>query len=137
MQPYKRLARWWQVSMNKDFPENEKLYRAVFPETQRPLFWKKNGKVSSAAFKDKNGLSVERGNFRSDENVIQDMKTYFSGSIISVTVEQCAEVNAVVKYLPSSRSKYHSEIHSSNEKILLTDRQAKHLANSAIIEYKE
>lgn len=93
--------------------------------------------MSSAAFKDKNGLSVERGNFRSDKDIIQDMKAYFSGSIISVTVEQCREVNAVVKYLPSSRSKYHSEIHSSNEKILLTDRQAKYLANVAIIEYKE
>lgn len=123
--------------MNKDFTEKEKLYRAVFPETLRPLFWKKNGRVSSAAFKDKNGLSVERGNFRLDKDVIQDMKEYFTGSIISVTVGQCREVNAVVKYLPSARSKYHSEIHSSSEKMLLTDRQAKYLADISIIEHKE
>lgn len=123
--------------MDKNFSEKEKLYRAVFPATKYPIFWKKNGKVSSAAFKKKDGLSVERGNFRLDKDVIEDMQKFFSGNIISVTVGQCREINAIVKYLPTERSKYHSEIHSSNETILLTDRQAKYLADLSVIEYKE
>lgn len=123
--------------MNDIFSDSEKLYRAVFPATCFPNFWKKNGKVSSAAFKKKGGLSVERGNFRSDKNVIEEMRKFFSGNIISVTARQCRDVHAVVKYLPTNRSIYHSEIHSSDEKMLLTEHQAKYLADSAVIEYKE
>lgn len=119
--------------MDEIFPESEKLYRAVYPQTTHPLFWKKGGGLSSAAFKCKNGLSVERGNFRVDEEVIEEMKNYFKGNIISVTVKQCKDVNANVKYLPTKRSQYHSEIHKNDIETKLSDRQAKHLANVAII----
>lgn len=124
--------------MDKNFSEQEKLYRAVYPATYKEMFWKKNGKVSSAAFKDKKGLSVERGYGRSDEAVIADMRNFFCGSnIVSVTVKECRDVSAVVKYLPTERSRYHSEIHSSDQKKLLTESQAKYLANKAVIKYKE
>lgn len=119
------------------FSDSEKLYRAVFPATRFPNFWKKNGKVSSAAFKKRDGLSVERGNFQTDKDVIEEMRRFFSGNLISVTVRQCKYVNAVVKYLPTDRSIYHSEIHSSDDNVLLTERQAKYLADLAVIEYKE
>lgn len=48
--------------MNDTFPDEEKLYRAVFPESYMQMFWKRDGTVSSAAFADREGLSVERGN---------------------------------------------------------------------------
>ena len=57
--------------MDNTFPNCEKLYRAVFPESYMQMFWRKDGTVSSAAFTDKQGLSVERGDFREDENVIE------------------------------------------------------------------
>ena len=44
--------------MNDKFFGDEGLYRAVLPTE---MFWKKNGRVSSAVFRDKNGLSVDRG----------------------------------------------------------------------------
>lgn len=54
--------------MDNTFPNCEKLYRAVFPESYMQMFWRKDGTVSSAAFTDKQGLSVERGDFREECN---------------------------------------------------------------------
>lgn len=123
--------------MNDTFPDEEKLYRAVFPESYMQMFWKRDGTVSSAAFADREGLSVERGNFREEKKVIEEMQNFFKGCIISLTVEQCRKVNAIVKYKPTKRSKYHSEIHGSEEKPLLSKSQRKKLANNAKIEYYE
>ena len=101
------------------------------------MFWKKDGTISSAAFLDREGLSVERGNFRDDKDVIEEMQKFFKGCIISLTVGQCKTVDAVVKYKPSSRSEYHSEIHGSETTPLLSKSQRKHLAADAKIEYYE
>ncbi len=117
--------------MDDNFPDNEKLYRAVWPAS---MFWKRDGRVSSAAFKDKKGLSVERGDFRPDYQVVDDMKKIFSGVIISVSAGQCREVRAVLKYLPSQRSRYHSEIHGGNDSVRLSNSQAKYLADLAVLE---
>lgn len=35
--------------MDNTFPNCEKLYRAVFPESYMQMFWRKDGTVSSAA----------------------------------------------------------------------------------------
>lgn len=121
--------------MDNSFPDAEKLYRAVYPPEQRDMFWKADGSVSSAAFADPRGLSVERGNFRTDDAVIEDMKTQFTGRIISVNAKQCREVQAVVQYCPTKRSRYHSEIHGSVENKLLTKSQRRKLAQSAKIEF--
>lgn len=123
--------------MDNTFPDREKLYRAVFPESYKQMFWRKDGTVSSAAFADEEGLSVERGDFRDDKSVIEEMRKFFRGSIISLTVEQCRNVDAIVKYRPSKRSEYHSEIHGSEEKPLLSKSQRRKLATAAKIEYYE
>ena len=123
--------------MDNTFPNCAKLYRAVFPESYMQMFWRKDGTVSSAAFTDKQGLSVERGDFREDENVIEEMRKFFHGCIISLTVEQCRDVDAVIKYKPSKRSEHHSEIHGSEEVPLLSKSQRKKLAERAKIEYYE
>ena len=79
--------------MNNEFENDEKLYRAVYPYD---MFWTSGGKVSSAAFKDKNGLSVERGYYRDDYLVVEDMNKRFEGNIVCVTVEDCRNVHAKV-----------------------------------------
>ncbi|MBQ4470381.1 MAG: hypothetical protein II917_09635 [Synergistaceae bacterium] len=118
--------------MDNNFSLTEKLYRAVLPTD---MFWKDNGKVSSAAFLSrKGGCSVDRGFFRDDNAVVLDMeKRNLKGDIIAVTVLNCREVEAVPIYAPSKNNIYHSEIHGSNEHIPLSPRQRKHLANSAVI----
>ena len=118
--------------MNNSFLSHEKLYRAVYPDA---MFWKANGKISSAAFLSrKGGCSVDRGDFRNDKDVVLDMRQRnFKGSIVAVTVQNCNDVEAVPVYAPSKNNIYHSEIHGSNENITLTAGQRKHLANSAVI----
>lgn len=117
--------------MTEQFDEYEILYRAVYPPDIMPMYWKENGEISSAVFKDKKGLSVERAGGRTKENVIEDMRVFFYGSIISVLVNDCFSCNAVLRYLPTKRSKYHSEIHGSNEKKQLSQSQCKYLAKKA------
>ena len=50
--------------MDNIFRIDEKLYRAVYPPEVMDMFWKRDGSVSSAAFEDRNGLSVDRGDYR-------------------------------------------------------------------------
>lgn len=117
--------------MTEQFDMKERLYRAIYSPEIMPFFWKKNGEISSAVFKDKNGLSVERSGDRKESEVIENMRLFFVGSIISVTVEDCIACNAVVKYLPTKRSIYHSEIHGSEEERLLSQSQCKYMTKKA------
>lgn len=117
--------------MTEQFDSFEKLFRAVYPPDIMPLFWKENGQLSSAVFKDKRGLSVERAGGRPENVVLDYMRLYFYGSIISVFAEDCNFCKAVIKYLPTRRSEYHSEIHGSNDRALLSQSQCKYLAKVA------
>lgn len=117
--------------MTEQFNICERLYRAVYPPETMPMFWKENGELSSAVFKDKQGLSVERGGDRDEERVIKDMNLFFYGRIISVSAGDCFECKSILKYLPTKRSKYHSEIHGGEDRILLSQSQCKHLAKRA------
>ena len=121
--------------MNKNFSDNESLYRAVYPPEVNQIFWKDEKHISSAVFLDKKGVSVERGNFRLDENVVLEMKKFFIGKIVAITAGICHEVNAKVLYKPTKRSVYHSEIHGGEKQIVLTPSQRRFLAaNSRLLE---
>ena len=117
--------------MDNEFKSDEKLYRAVYPPEIADMFWKKDGSVSSAAFADPKGLSVDRGDYRSDTTVILSMQKKFTGHIISLYVKNCIDIGAAVKYLPSRANPYHSEIHGSNTAPLLTKSQRRFLASRA------
>ena len=118
--------------MDNTFNDNEKLYRAVYPPEIAKMFWKSDGSLSSAAFADPKGLSVDRGNNRSDNDVSIDMRKRFSGYIFYVFACHCYETNALIKYLPSRYNPYHSEIHSSADKPLLSKSQRRYLAVRAV-----
>ena len=122
--------------MDNHFEPDEKLYRAVLPDS---VFWKLNGSVSSAAFLSrKGGCSVDRGFYRDDVAIILDMKQRkFKGSVITVTVQNCNDVMAVTVYAPSKANAWHSEIHGSRENEKLTTGQRKHLAEAAIVVCKD
>ena len=119
--------------MNNTFSENELLYRAVYPPEHSKMFWKDETHVSSAVFLDKKGLSVERGDFRSDEEVVQYMRKSFVVKIISVTTKMCNDVNAKLFYKPTKRSIYHSEIHGSESKRILSPQQRRVLSQNCKI----
>lgn len=115
--------------MNSSFKDTEQLYRAVLPQNEVSFLWKHNGTISNAALRDKNGLSVERGYYRTDEEVVEHMSKDFHGTVFALTVKDCRDENAIVLYKPTERSIYHSEIHGSKDTPLLSGTQRKHLIN--------
>ena len=119
--------------MTEQFDTYEMLYRAVYPPEIMPMFWKANGEISSAVFKDKKGLSVERSGHRSENEVIDAMRLFFYGTIIRLYAGDCLACGAVLKYLPTKRSIFHSEVHGSESRKLLSQSQCKYLAKTAII----
>ena len=118
--------------MDNTFNDNEKLYRAVYPPEIAKMFWKLDGSLSSAAFADPKGLSVDRGNYRSDKDVFIDMRTRFSGYIFYLYAFHCYETKALIKYLPSRHNPYHSKIHGSAARPLLSKSQRRYLAEKAV-----
>ena len=119
--------------MDNTFNNTEKLYRAVYPPEVADIFWKKDGSISSAAFADPKGLSVDRGNYRPDAEVLESMRKKFNGHIISLYVKNCVDTGAVVIYSPSKTNPYHSEIHGNEKTILLSKSQRRFLAQKAVI----
>lgn len=119
--------------MDNTFNNTEKLYMAVYPPEIADMYWKIDGSISSAAFADPKGLSVDRGWYRSDNEVIVSMRKRFTGHIVSLYVRNCRDTGAVVRYLPSSSNKYHSEIHGSESEPLLSKSQRRHLAKAAVV----
>ena len=123
----------YSLSMDKTFKNTEKLYRAVYPPEIADIFWKKDGSISSAAFADPKGLSVDRGDFRSDEEILISMRERFKGHIVSLFVKNCTDVNALVLYKPSKSNIYHTEIHGDATTPLLSKSQRRALAKAAVI----
>ncbi len=119
--------------MDNNFEKTEKLYRTVYPPEIADIFWKTDGSVSSAAFADPNGLSVDRGDYREDRDVISDMRRRFKGHIISLYGKNCYDTSAIVRYLPSKSNMYHSEIHGSESSVLLSKSQRRFLAQRAVV----
>ncbi|MCR4797463.1 MAG: hypothetical protein K5853_03340 [Lachnospiraceae bacterium] len=119
--------------MDNTFKSEEKLFRAVYPPELVQMFWRFDGKVSSAAFADPNGLSVDRAGGRDDKQVISVMQKRFDGRVVYVRVRNCTEIGAKVEYLPSRSNVYHSEIHGSETAALLSKSQRRHLADKAVV----
>ena len=113
---------------------NEVLLRAVYPANRRPDFWK-NGKLSSAALKDKKGLSVNRTYTRTLDQAICHLLKNLTGNVVSISQESCSIVSALVRYSPSVSNKYHCEIHGSSECKVLSPIQAKYIASQAKLVY--
>lgn len=122
--------------MDETFDDREQLLRAVFPANRRPDFWRRDGRLSSAALKDKNGLSVDRTYDRTMDEAVNAMIKRLQGFIVSITVQDCNAVEACIKYKPSHANPYHSEIHGSGSEVMLSDVQALRLASSATIQYE-
>jgi len=116
--------------MDNTFEDDETLLRSVKPIE---LFMHKDGTLTSAAFKDSDGLSVDRTGDHTLEQAVEFAQHHLTGVIVGVTVLQCKQVEAVVKYLPVPDNNYHSEIHRNEEKLRLNDRQAENLSKRAHI----
>lgn len=115
--------------MDANFAITESLLRVVRPDG---VFWKEDGTLSSAAFKDQRGLSVNRTGDNTLDEAVEIMRAApLVGTIVYVTVPDCLDVEATIIYAPVEGNIYHSEIHRSPEVAPLNKRQAKRLAERA------
>ena len=117
--------------LNDIFDKEELLIRAVFPADTHPFLWKEDGSLSSAAFKDKNGLSVSRTGDRTLSEALDFTSKRLSGVMATVSVQSCLDMKLFLKYLPIPEDNYHSEIHRNDTKAELTQGQARQLAKIA------
>lgn len=122
--------------MDDHFKSDEKLYRAVYPPEIVSMFWRRDGSLSSAAFADPKGLSVDRGAYRSDADVIAVMSSRFTGRIVRMYAKYCFDIGAVIRYMPSKNNPWHSEIHGSDTSLLLSKSQRLYLAKKAVVCYE-
>lgn len=124
-----------------EFKLDEKLFRKI-PSVPGYVVEGENGRrISSAAFKDSSGCSVDRQLERDESIIYNQLWAKFQQSksgiqaVANVTYAQCLDIKTLVLKKPEDDNIYHCEIHSSDEKIQLTSSQARHLAKNAIVKY--
>lgn len=111
---------------------NDNVFRALRP---RMAFEKPDGSISSAAFKDRRGLSVEIGGGRKDFVVINAMHSYLDGNIVKIGVSIC-EANDVEIYNDYSPNKYHRLLLNKRRAMgdyCLTQEQCAALAENCVL----
>lgn len=117
-------------SMNLNMIEqHEKLLRSIFPQD---LFWDAvRNKPSSAAFKDANGYSVDRTGDRTLPDPIDYLKKRFkkNPAVAVIPKSICDEIQVAVKYTPSKKNIYHTEIHESEDVIEISAYKLKLLSD--------
>lgn len=116
-----------------NFDDEEKFYRKVPPN---PNMIKQNGTITSAAFKDSKGCSVDCKKDRDESDVIRNFICRFKDTasgiegVADVSYRNCLEADTTVLSLPEDDNNYHCEIHKSKDEVVLTPGQAKRLARA-------
>ena len=111
------------------------LYR-IIKRSKPDTIKRRNGKVigiSSALFKDEEGVSVDQKKERSENEAINGLKNFFGSrlkGVVSLLESDVADAEAVLIPKPSKNLPYHAEIHKNYDEILLDDVQALQLADS-------
>lgn len=114
--------------------ENDKeiLYRRIHPDS---IFWdNEHDRPSSAAYKAKNGLSVDRLGDREENEVISSFIKKFGSdgvkSVVKVSVGICKKIDLYPVYKPSLHNEYHAEIYDSKNKVVISQSKARKLAEN-------
>lgn len=120
--------------MDERFLDREHVLRAVrFDER----FWTEDGRLTSAAFKDERGTSVDRTGDRGiDESVRAMRERGLRGAIASVSVPECREHEVHLVWKPGRPphgNRFHSELHGSETVVPMSRRQLRKLARCAVV----
>lgn len=129
--PIKSITISLRLMLNDFIDDAEFLYKRI---PSNPNNWK-DGRITSAVFKDSRGLSVDRQHTREDENVVKFLKESFSNivAIAKVKAEVCREVATYPVYKPVEGNIFHSEIHDSVDKVVISGAKAKKLSTLASV----
>lgn len=130
----------------------ERDWKAIYRRVKSKPIFMKDGRPSSALFKDSKGVSVDRDAGREINDIISDEERlhslYTNGlsdeeirergeklkAIIELTDSQCDSVDACVLPDPiNGENEYHALLQKSETEIQLSKSQAKILAKSATI----
>jgi len=120
-----------ELEFGKEFYDSETALRGV---KNKPDFWDiEKNRPTSAVFKDSKGLSVNRTGENKKYYIIslETLKTNLGENIravAEVNCGDCKDLEVYLKYCPLRDNIYHSEIHRSENQILLSKQQAKKLA---------
>lgn len=121
--------------MDDIFSADEYLYRGL-----HQLWLKDDNTVSSAAFKDSGGVSVDRTGGRQETECIDRMIGALP-TIIGLCKLTCGDVvccDALPRYLPLEGNEYHSEIHDSERQVQIKkSSKARQLASKSIVVFKK
>lgn len=72
----------------------EHVYRSIHPHRN---FIKADGGISSAAFKDPNGLSVEQGLGRTDKDIVAHIRQIkLQGKVAKIPIEVCSKAKITI-----------------------------------------
>ena len=123
--------------MKPEIGREERLFRAVFPS----IVWdEEHNRPSSALFKDKRGVSVDRDGGRTEEEVVSRFQDRFGvekvKAVVYVEAGFCMDIGAHLVYCPSRRNPYHAEIHDSPSKTMLSNAKARKLALHCAVVYR-
>jgi hypothetical protein len=113
--------------LDEIFADEESLYRVISPVES--LWDEEKNKPSSGAFKNKEGLSVDRQGNRSQEQAIATLckKKGEIKCIVSFSYSQCRIIDLHVRYAPEPQNEFHSEIHDSLTKVPISGSKIKKL----------
>lgn len=125
-----------------EFKDDERLFRRI-PDQPTYIKVNEHGEktISSAAFKDSVGCSVDRQADRNIEVIQNNLYVRFCQTpasicaVADVSFLDCCNVNAVVKEKPIEDNIFHCEIHRSTSQITLSPSQAKKLAKNANVKF--
>ena len=115
--------------MDEHFEPAERLFRSIKPQS---AFISESGELSSAAFKDAKGASVDRQGDRSIQESADFLRKKKPGMIVYVKVADCTACNALVVYCPEADDIWHSQIQKNEEELKLTRHQLRALASAAV-----
>lgn len=119
-------------TLTDNIADTEYLYRGILD------IWidKEHNRITSAAFKDSLGVSVDRQADRQDEQCIQTLKSKSSKfvCVCKLLTKEVRQSEMFVKYCPSNSNIYHSEIHDSETQVRITSQsKARRLSTLAQI----
>lgn len=121
------------ISLPNTIDDSEFLYRGIVRNNWDII----NNRITSAAFKDSGGASVDRDGGRPEnECVTKHRGNERFVAICKIKTEAVKKSGALVLYKPIDSNIYHSEIHDSNVKPQLTGSKLRKLKESSILVYK-
>jgi|GEM_PF-540087 len=121
-----------ESQLSPEIKNHEYLYRGVVLNNWDLI----NNRISSAAFKDTGGASVDRDGGREESECIKNLlQVKDFKAICKIKAEIVRSYGAIILYKPIKSNIFHSEIHDSTERIQMRGSKPDKLRRSSLLVY--